>query len=67
VAQYAYRALTAAGERVAGEIEAGGCRDVERRRRPAALTVATRELATLIEATYAAGLDPTTARALPKF
>jgi general secretion pathway protein F len=82
VAQYAYRALTAAGERVAGEIEAGDERGALQRlqaqglipiealpapagrsiladagasnagggRRAAALTVATRELATLIEA-----------------
>ncbi len=79
--QFAYRALTAAGERVAGEIEAGDQRGALQRlqaqglipiearptrtapilpesgppslggaRRAAALTIATRELATLIEA-----------------
>lgn len=82
MAQFAYRALTAAGERVAGEIEAGDIRSALQRlqaqglipidarlatggasmladagaanagggRRAAALTIATRELATLIEA-----------------
>jgi general secretion pathway protein F len=80
VAQFAYRALTAAGERVTGEIEAGDQRGALQRlqaqglipiearpasggsllaesgaaavggRRAVALTIATRELATLIEA-----------------